>query len=321
MIALAGLLLMLVVGCAHDKSSSAVKPAENQLTFNTPDDAVNALIAGVNAHDKAQLEKIFGPEGDDILNSGDEVADRQAGQRFIDAYNQKHELTKNADGSMTLVVGNDDWPLPIPVVKAPGNKWMFDTAAGKDEMLNRRIGRNELDVIEVCKAICDAQQDYVQRDPDGNGIPEYARHIVSTPGKKDGLYWPTAPGEAPSPMGEFAAKASEEGYAADPARRGQPRPYHGYLYKLITRQGPHASGGEMDYEVKGHLIGGFAVVAWPADYGNSGIMTFVANYKGEVFQKDFGPETEKLAPAITTFDPDSSWKPAENAEVAGQERP
>jgi Protein of unknown function (DUF2950) len=309
-IALAGL-LMIVFGCVHEQSPPATNPVEAQLTFDSPDAAVQALVAGVSAHDLPQLEKILGPEGDDVLDSGDDVADHQAGQKFVNAYNQKHELTKNDDGSFTLGVGDDDWPLPIPLVQDANGKWIFDTDAGRDEIINRRIGRNELDVIEVCKAICDAQQEYARRDPDHDGVPEYARKIISDPGTKDGLYWPTAPGEPPSPLGELAADASAEGYALDPAHRDQPHPYHGYYYRLLTSQGPHASGGEMDYVINGKLLGGYALVAWPADYGNSGIMTFITNYQGDVYQKDLGEQTDAQANAIQSFDPDSTWKKAE----------
>ena len=289
-------LLMFVVGCAGTK----------QTTYLTADDAVNALVAGVNAHDMGQLEKIFGPGGDEILDSGDDVADRQAGQKFVDAYNQKHQLTTNDDGSLTLVVGNEDWPLPMPLVKTSGGKWMFDTAAGKDEIVNRRIGRNELDVIQVCKAICDAEQEYAQ-----NGTSEYAWNLISDSGKKNGLYWPTAPGEPLSPLGELVAKAAAEGYSIDPTHREQPHPYHGYIYGLLTSQGSHAPGGEIDFVINGKLVGGFAVIAWPADYGNSGIMTFICNYNGDVYQKDLGDDTSELAGAIKTYDPDPTWKKAD----------
>jgi hypothetical protein len=316
---LTGLLMFVVSGCAHKNgasasaSAAASKPASNQLTFASPDDAVKAVLSAFAAHDKDQLQRIFGPDGDDLLDSGDAVADQQTAKRFTDAYNEKHRFEYSDDGKKaTLCIGNDDWPMPIPIVKdSASGAWSFDTDAGKDEIVNRRIGRNELDVIQVCKAICDAQQEYVQLDPDGNGIPEYAAKIVSDPGKKNGLYWPTQPGEKASPLGDLAAKATAEGYGGQPRQEGELRPYHGYFYKLITAQGPNAQGGAMDYMVNGQLIGGFAVVAWPADYGNSGIMTFITNYQGEVYQKDLGEQTDATAKAMKAFDPDPSWKKAE----------
>jgi hypothetical protein len=201
--------------------------------------------------------------------------------------------------------------MPIPLVKDDtSNKWKFDTDAGKDELISRRIGRNELDVIQVCKAICDAQREYAQRDPNNDGIPEYATKFISDPGTKNGLYWETAEGERPSPLGAFAADAAEEGYSTRPSD-GQPRPYHGYYYRILTAQGPNAPGGAMDYYVNGKLIGGFAVVAWPADYASSGLTTFITNYTGEVYQQDLGDDTDKIARAMTTYDPGPGWTKSE----------
>jgi hypothetical protein len=202
--------------------------------------------------------------------------------------------------------------MPIPIVRDDATKrWSFDTEAGKDELINRRIGRNELDVIQVLKAICDAQAEYAARDPQGEGLPVYARHIISQEGKKDGLFWPTDEKETPSPIGPLAADAAAEGYKVGSRQDDEPHPYHGYYYHILTAQGAAAPGGARDYTVNGKLIGGFAVVAWPADYGSSGITTFITNYEGIVYQRDLGEDTDKLARAITAFDPATGWTKAE----------
>ena len=199
--------------------------------------------------------------------------------------------------------------MPIPLIKdETGKAWVFDMETGKDEIINRRIGRNELTVIEVCKAICDAQREYAERDL-GGSVAEYARKFISDSGTTNGLYWPTAEGEQPSPLGEFVAQAQGQGYTATPTT--QPRPYHGYFYRILTAQGTDAPGGALNYMINGKLIGGFAVVAWPAEYGNSGVMTFITNYSGDVFQKDLGEQTDELARGMTEYNPDSSWKKAE----------
>lgn len=289
--------------------------ASNQLTFSTPEHAVHALVEAMDAHDSDKLEKIFGPDNEDLLSSGDEIADEQVQTRFLQAYNEKHQLIANADGSKTLALGANDWPMPIPIVRdESGKAWIFDTETGKDEIINRRIGHNELTVIEVCKAVCDAEREYAERDINGNGIPEYARKFISDPGTHNGLYWPTAEGEDPSPLGALAAHAQGEGYAITPST--EPRPYHGYLYRILTAQGTDAPGGPRDYVINGQFIGGFAVLAWPAEYGNSGIMTFITNYSGDVYQKDLGEQTDKLAREMTEYNPDASWKKADQAPVA-----
>jgi hypothetical protein len=286
--------------------------ATQQTRFASPDEAANALVSAVRDHDRARLHQILGPECDEVIHSGDDVADREAGQRFITAYDAKHQLANNADGSVTLEAGESDWPLPIPIVKdEKTGMWAFDTAAGADEILNRRIGRNELDVIQVCQAICDAQREYAERDPDGDGIPEYAAKFLSDPGEKNGLYWPTAEGETESPLGPLVGDAVEEGYSSARTDTGEPRPYHGYYYRMLSQQGPDARGGAIHYLINGQWIGGYAVIAWPADYGNSGIMTFIVNYDETVYQKDLGEETDSLARAITSFDPGEGWTKAD----------
>lgn len=277
-----------------------------QEAFDTPDAAVEALVGAAKSGDTAAILKVLGPAGDDIVSSGDEVADRNTRDTFIAAYDKQHAIEREGDGTQTLVLGDDDWPFPIPIAYRDGG-WRFDTEAGVDEILRRRIGRNELSAIEVNRAYVQAQQDYAALDPTGLGRRAYAQRIVSRPGKKDGLYWPTEEGEASSPLGELAAEAAAEGYKA-----GQtPIPYHGYYYRVLTRQGAAAQGGAYDYVANGKMVGGFALVAYPAEYGNSGIMTFMVSHDGTVFQKDLGPNTATLARAITAFDPGPGWTEAE----------
>ena len=296
-------------GCA----SSGGGQAGQQRQFNSPQAAVDSLVAALRANDTNKLNEIFGPDGGEIVSSGDPVADQYQSQKFLAAYDQQHRLDENADEARTLVIGNGDWPFPVPIIKS-GGKYMFDTAAGKDEILNRRIGRNELSTEQVCLAIVDAQREYAQRRPMGGDLPEYAKKMVSDPGQKNGLYWPTKEGEQESPLGPLAAEASQEGYRAAQRTAGSPPPpYHGYIYKLLTSQGANAAGGALDYLVNGHLIGGFGVLAYPADYGNSGIMTFMTNQDGVVYQRDLGPETATLAQSINSFDPGPEWKVDQDA--------
>jgi len=273
-----------------------------QETFKTPEEAVNALVAAAKSQDRKDVLEILGPDGQAIVSSGDPVADSNAREKFISAYDAKHAIELEGDGTQTLIIGDDDWPFPIPLINKTG-EWQFDTKAGLDEILRRRIGRNELSAIQVCLAYVQAQNEYASLDPGGLGQHVYAQRIVSRPGKKDGLYWPTAEGEEPSPLGDLAAQASAEGYKVGQA----PIPYHGYFYRIIKRQGPSAAGGAFDYVVNGKMIGGFALVAYPAEYGNSGIMTFMVNHDGTVFQKDLGPDTAKIARKIEAFSPDGTW--------------
>lgn len=305
---LIALLVIVSRGCTNNQPGTETP----QLSFNSPDDALQSVVTALRAHDTKKLEEIFGPDSGDLVFSGDSVNDQLTFDRFITAYDQKHQLTTNDDGSVTIVVGNDDWPMPIPLVKdQSGKAWIFDTANGKDEVIARRIGRNELSVIEVCKAICDAEREYAQRDPNHDEVPEYARKFISDPGKTNGLYWPTDADNPPSPLGAAVAEAQGEGYSIKPGSSDEPRPYDGYLFRILTAQGENAAGGAMDYVINDKFIGGFAVVAWPVNYGSSGIMTFVTNYSGDVYQKDLGQETDKLARGMTKYNPDSSWKKAE----------
>lgn len=274
--------------------------------FATPQEAVDKFVSAARSNDQAMLDKILGPEGRDILHSGDAQADKNALARFVSAYDAGHKLNHAGPAKATLSVGTDDWPLPVPLVKA-ADGWHFDSAAGEDEVLARRIGRNELITIDVCKAFVDAQREYASQDR-GDGILDYAQRFMSSPGKKDGLYWPAKPGEPQSPLGPNFARAQAAGYA--PGKSSEPQPYNGYYFRILTGQGANAKGGAYSYLAHGKLMGGFALIATPASYGVSGVMTFMVNQDGDVFQKDLGPDTAKAAAAIKTFDPGPGWKKA-----------
>jgi hypothetical protein len=284
--------------------SGPLSPADaTQRAFATPEQAMTALVDAMKAGDQKALLAILGPEGRSLVYSGDPAADRAAMQRFVAEYDRAHRLEAGG-GKVILRVGQDDYPLPIPVVP-DGTVWRFDTRAGKEEILNRRIGKNELDAIQVCLAYVDAQREYYSEDRNADGLREYAPRFVSSPGKHDGLYWQTKPGEKPSPLGPLVAAARAEGY-----RRGQggnPVPYHGYYYRILTAQGPAASDGAYDYMARGRMIGGFALVAFPARYGVSGVMTFIVNHEGVVYQKDLGRDTAAIARGMKLFNPDAGW--------------
>jgi DUF2950 family protein len=273
-----------------------------QEQFDTPDDAVNALVGAAKSGDAKAIIAVLGPDGEAIVSSGDPVADKNTREKFVSAYEAKHTIELEGNGTQSLTIGEDDWPFPIPLI-SNGGKWQFDTKEGLGEILRRRIGRNELSAVQVSLAYVQAQNEYATLDPEGLGRGVYAQRIVSRTGKKDGLYWPTAEGETPSPLGELAAQASAEGYKAGE----KPIPYHGYYYRILTRQGAGAPGGAYDYLVKGKMKGGFALIAVPAEYGNSGIMTFMVNHDGGVLEKDLGPDTTKLARKIDAFAPDQGW--------------
>jgi Protein of unknown function (DUF2950) len=277
--------------------------AVKQKIFSSAEEGVQALIEAIRKNDTKDTLTILGPEAKSLIESGDQVADRKAGEGFVKAYEQANKLVKSGDNKAVLEVGKDEWPFPIPLVKENAG-WRFDTQEGKEELLNRRIGRNELDVIQVCLAIVDAEREYYQRDPDGDKLLQYAQKLISTKGKRDGLYWETKPNEQPSPLGSLVAQARAEGYKG---AGGKPVPYHGYYYKLLTGQGKDAPGGAYDYLVRGKMIGGFGVVAYPAQYGSSGIMTFIVNHDGVVYQKDLGPKTASIAQSMTKFNPDKTW--------------
>jgi len=282
-------------------------------TFASPEEAAQAIFEAAKQEDAKGLSALFGPEGKDLIYTGDKVADKAERAGFVKDYEEKHQLLQETENRAILVVGKKERPFPIPIVKA-GETWHFDAKAGKEELLNRRIGRNELNAIQACLAYVDAQREYALRSQGKKGLMQYAQKFWSSKGKKDGLYWVTKEGEEPSPLGPLAAKAAGEGYSgkiAGKAAGNKPIPYLGYFYKILKKQGPNASGSAYDYMVKGKMIGGFALVAHPAVYGVTGIMTFVVNHEGVVFEKDLGKETGKIVGAMNQFDPDQSRKKAE----------
>jgi Protein of unknown function (DUF2950) len=283
-----------------------------QEDYKTPQAAVDALVTTARSGDQKEALVVLGHDGEDIISSGDKVSDDAVRARFVASYDAKHEITMDGDNKAILVIGDNDYPFPIPMIRNKNGTWSFDTQAGRREILYRRIGHNELDAIQTSLAYVDAQNDYAAQDRTGAGTGVYAQRFVSTPGKKDGLYWPTTRGEEQSPLGELFAAASKQGYRAGEGRS----PYHGYYYKILTKQGPAAEGGAADYVVDGKMIGGFALVAYPAEYRNSGVMTFIVNYAGTVFQKDLGPDTADIAEHMTSFNPDSTWKKADTTEAA-----
>lgn len=285
--------------------------ASKQKSFATPEAAVKAFIDAIRTDDNKELLVVFGEGAKDLMYSGDPVSDKERRKKGIDAFDKKNSLVKEGE-KMVLVIGENDWPFPIPLVKQ-GGKWIFDTKAGRLEILNRRIGQNELSTIQTMHEIVDAEREYAMVDRDGDGLVEYAEKFLSDPGKKNGLYWETTEGEAPSPLGAFVAGARAEGYTREGAKN-VPVPFHGYYFKILKKQGKHASGGAFDYVMRDNMIGGFAVVAYPALYGNSGVMTFVVNHEGVVYQKNLGRNTKKVAEAMTAYDPDKTWKKVEETQ-------
>ncbi|MGH7787131.1 MAG: DUF2950 domain-containing protein [Candidatus Binatia bacterium] len=286
-------------------ASASAAAGKEPLSFAAPDEAVTILVAAVKAGDTIAMMAILGSDAGPLVDSGDPVADRTAWDKFVAAYEEAHVLEKTGDDHVTLETGATRWPFPIPLVRADG-RWHFDTEAGEQEIIARRVGRNELSTIQACLAFVDAQHEYFARNPLGGQVAQYAQHVASTPGKRDGLYWETAEGEAPSPLGPLIVSARGEGYRKAGTDAGVP--YHGYLFRMLTKQGKDAAGGAYDYIVRGTMIGGFALVAYPAEYDSSGVMTFVVNHDGVVFEKDLGPATTKTVAAMTAFNPDATWK-------------
>ena len=277
-------------------------PANAQQAFKTPEEAAEALASAARTGDRNAMLAVLGRAGADIVSSGDDAADAATRQKFLAAYDAKHQVTIEGDRKAVVIVGTDDFPFPIPLIRTR-DMWQFDTVAGRQEILARRIGRNELSAIQTCLAYVDAQDEYAEKDRTGAGPGIYAQRIVSHANMKDGLYWPEAAGEEPSPLGEFFAKA-----AADLKRNSGLRiPYQGYYYKILTGQGPSAPGGVLNYVVGGKMIGGFALVAYPAIYRNSGVMTFLVSHEGVVYEKDLGPRTAQLAERMMSFNPDQTW--------------
>jgi hypothetical protein len=303
------LLAAVALGDGAQHLAMAQKPAQSaatqQLSFDSADQVAQALVAAMQARDTKKVLAILGPGSARLIQSGDKVAEDAARQRFLDAFQEKHQLQPAGPDRMILEVGPDDWPLPMPIVASSG-KWRFDSVAGVQELIDRRIGRNELAAIGVMLAYVDAQKDFAERDKQAGGPGAFATRLYSTPGKHDGLYWPSAPGEPESPMGKLVAKFEAEGYPGEPSK-GPPVPYQGYFFRLLKAQGPNAPGGEKDYMVNGQLTGGFALIAWPAVYGSSGIMTFIVNQDRVVFQDDLGPRTASIVQGITRYDPGIEW--------------
>jgi len=312
--------------CAQPRAASQGASAGNEETFSTPEDASQALVAAAEAKDRARLGKIFGSDYDQLL-SGDAVEDDKDLADFAKGLQESAKLQKDSESKYTILVGDKSWPMPIPLVKE-GNEWHFDTKAGLNEILNRRIGENELSAIATCRTYAVAQWEYfTEGDHDNDGVAEYAQKFMSSPGQQDGLYWPTAADEKPSPFGELVADARAEGYGRKPGanasnakpagatslpaeKSGQrPRhPFHGYYLKILTQQGPSAPGGQYNYIINGNMIAGFALIAYPEKWGNSGVMTFIINQQGRVYQKNLGPDTDKVASGMTEYNPDPSWQ-------------
>jgi hypothetical protein len=296
---------MIIFAHTLSQFSLAATPAK-QKTFATPEEAVKSAVAAAKNNDDKELMAIFGAQAKDLLFSGDAVADKQRRARFLAAYDEKNGIATE-DESRIITVGKDAWPFPIPLVKK-ADSWMFDTEKGREEILNRRIGTNELNAIQAVLALLDAQREYAMKDRDGDKILEYSRRFRSEAGKKNGLYWEAKSGEEQSPLGPLAAQAQGAGYSAQGTGAGQTAaPYHGYYFKILEGQGKNAPGGAYSYVVNGNMMGGFALVAFPAEYGNSGVMTFIMNHNGKVFQKDLGNNTTSVAKGMPVYNPDTTW--------------
>ena len=279
-----------------------------QTAFSSAEEGMQAFLEAVKLNDPSVLQTLLGPDGPKLFDSGDSAADAQWRKRFLLAYADAHKVVlKENNTRAILTVGRDEWPMPIPLVRSEEG-WRFDTLRAAEEILNRHIGRNELAAIQVCLAIVDAQREYAAQDPNGDGVPGFASKFVSSPGKRDGLYWETHEDERLSPIGPLLAAAANEATLTSDAT--VLTPFHGYLYRMLTKQGQNAQGGAYDYQVDGKLLRGFAVIAFPASYGMSGVVSFMVNQDGQVYQKDLGQGTASLAGEMTEFDPDPSWKRA-----------
>lgn len=308
-----------VLGCAlgaflvlvmHPLSFAATVEQKN---FASPEDVVTALAEAVRLNNEPMLRAILGYQAGKLISSGDAVADERGRNGFLKAYDEASKIVHENDARVTFVIGKDEWPLPIPLVKSKLG-WRFDTMQGEKEILGRRIGRNELAAIQVCLAIVDAEREYAAQCIDTKGVPEYAPRFMSTAGKRDGLYWETRPDEQPSPLGPLLATAASEGYTG--TNSTPLAPYHGYYYRMLISQGKDAPGGAHDYIVKGRMIGGFAVIAYPARYGASGVMSFMVNQDGVVHEKNLGKNTAAIASKMTIYNPDASWKRLEPETAA-----
>src|SRR5208282_2173792 len=306
----------LVLGFGIARAALAQEPG--QKTFSSAIEAADAFAAAVQNNDEAAMLAILGPSGRDLVSSGDPVADKERHDTFAAKYRASHQFAGAADVRIYLSAGTENWPTPIPL-RQNGSQWYFDTDYGKQEILYRRIGSDELDAIKVCGAIADAQRDYYSSLHDGASVHQYAQRFRSTTGTQEGLFWEVKAGAQPeSPLGPLVAEAAYEGYQHH--ANGQPRPFHGYIYRLLTSQGGNAPGGARSYIVDGKMTGGFALVAYPASYRNSGVMTFIVSQDGQVYQKDLGPNTEQIATGMVAYDPDATWQPANKPTVAAQKQ-
>jgi hypothetical protein len=305
--------------CGALLSTTAAAQETGEKTFASPQDAGTALYNAVKAGDKPAMETVLGPSSGPIIGSGDEVQDKKNQEFFIQHYEQMNRWGKETNGDQTLFMGADNWPFPVPLKKAANGQWYFDTKAGIEEILYRRIGKNEMAAIRVCKAMADAQVEYFDGLHDGDTVHQYAQKFLSAPGKQNGLYWKAAEGEPQSPIGPIILYATGEGYTK--GEEGKNQPFHGYYFRIITAQGADAPGGAKSYIVDGKMTGGFAFVAYPAEYCNSGVMTFVVNLNGVVYEKDMGPKTTDLATALTAINPDKTWRTVgEDADDEAEEQ-
>jgi len=313
--------LLFAVAASLSATSRASAQTTPPSSFSSPDAALQALVSAAEAKDRTAMGSIFGSDYDKLL-SGDQVEDDKDLNDFSQAVEESAKLRKDNESKYTVVVGKDDWPTPIPIIQKNG-KWQFDTTAGLDEVVNRRVGENELAAIQTCRAYAVAQWEYyTEGDWDHDGVAEYAQHLISSPGKHDGLFWETAEDQRPSPLGPLMAAARAEGYGpkeqtTDAAGQGgsdkeaaaaDHAPYYGYYVKILTRQGPHAPGGKYGYIINGNMIAGYALVAYPEKWGSTGVMTFIINQQGRVYEKNLGASTEKIARSMTEYDPDAAWK-------------
>jgi len=286
-------------------ASTTLPAAETGRTFATPEDAVAALVSAVQTTNPAGLRALFGAAGEELVNP-DAAQAAQEFAEFSSALKETNHLARETETRRVLELGKSGWPFPVPIVQREG-RWCFDTSAGVEEVANRRIGRNELETLKAVRAYVQAQREYASRDRDGDEVLEYAQKITSSPGLKDGLYWPPELDGEVSPLGPVIAAAARKGYRQELNAGEAPQPFHGYYFKILTRQGVHAPGGKYNYVINGNMIGGFALVAWPAEHGETGLMTFMVNQQGRVYQKDLGPDTTKAAEGMKTYDPDSTW--------------
>jgi hypothetical protein len=315
-ILLAALISAPLSALAAPPSPASTAPAEAKSTeaqdFQTPDDAAKSLLEVARSDDRNQIIAVFGSQDAELLSSGDEVEDKNNRLNFVTLAQEKMVVEKIGEDRAILHVGNTDWPFPIPLVKN-GDNWQFDAEQGRQEILNRRIGRNELSALGVIRGYVEAQFDYANSDRDDDGVSEYAQKLKSEPGKFDGLFWEAEDGQPESPLGPLVAEARAEGYKVKGATE-KPSPYHGYYYRILTRQGGSVPGGKYDYIINGNMIAGFGLVAFPAEYGFSGVMTFAVNHQGKIFQKDLGPKTAEIVAKMKEYNPDSKWEPVQVAE-------